>query len=143
MFITNNKGKSEYQFQEFNTTLDRYQLFKLNQKLIFLLQQNKFYQDKLQNIKLPISSIEDLKMLPFTSKQELVEDQKKFPPYGRNHTYPIESYSRYHQTSGTSGSPLKVLDTQESWNWWITCRQEVLNTSVVTQNDRVFLAFSF
>src|SRR5690625_4961390 len=98
MFITNNKGKSEYQFQEFNTTLDRYQLFKLNQKLIFLLQQNKFYQDKLQNIKLPISSIEDLKMLPFTSKQELVEDQKKFPPYGRNHTYPIESYSRYHQT---------------------------------------------
>ena len=30
-------------------------------------------------------------------------------PYGRNHSYPEASYIRYHQTSGTTGRPLKVL----------------------------------
>jgi len=141
--MTDSEDKKIYQFQEFTTSLEQYQMFKLNQKLIFLLQQNKFYQEKLKNIKLPITSKEDLKMLPFTMKQELVEDQKMYPPYGRNHTYPIESYSRYHQTSGTTGSPLKVLDTQDSWNWWIACWQDVLKTSDVTYKDKVFLAFSF
>src|SRR5699024_562606 len=143
MMMTDSEDKKIYQFQEFTTSLEQYQMFKLNQKLIFLLQQNKFYQEKLKNIKLPITSKEDLKMLPFTMKQELVEDQKMYPPYGRNHTYPIESYSRYHQTSGTTGSPLKVLDTQDSWNWWIACWQDVLKTSDVTYKDKVFLAFSF
>lgn len=132
-----------YQFHEFSTNLEEYQMFKLNQQLIFLLQKNKFYQNKLKDIELPITSIHNLKMLPFTIKQELVDDQKMFPPYGRNHTYPLDSYSRYHQTSGTSGSPLKVLDTQDSWNWWKTCWQEILKSSGVTYRDKVFLAFSF
>ncbi|MFS0644078.1 phenylacetate--CoA ligase family protein [Siminovitchia sp. 179-K 8D1 HS] len=132
-----------YPVYEFHTSLENYQLHKLNQMLVFLLQENEFYRNKLAGITLPLLSREEMSRLPFTTKQELVDDQKQFPPYGKNHTYPLKSYSRYHQTSGTSGKPLKVLDTKESWEWWETCWEEVFRSSGVNQNDTVFLAFSF
>jgi len=36
--------------------------------------------------------------LPFTTKQELVDDQAEHPPFGTNLTYPVERYVRIHQT---------------------------------------------
>src|SRR4051812_46322472 len=61
--------------------------------------------------------IEWLKNLPFTTKAELVADQAEHPKFGSNLTFPLEAYSRMHQTSGTSGRPLRWLDTPESWGW--------------------------
>ena len=128
---------------ETETTLHDYQLQKLNQMLLFVTQFNAFYGKKLQNTCLPIQSKDNLSAIPFTLKQELANDQKQFPPFGTNHSYPESSYIRYHQTSGTSGKPLKILDTEESWNWWADCWIEVLKSSGVTPNDRLYLAFSF
>ncbi|BAQ09318.1 phenylacetate--CoA ligase [Bacillus sp. OxB-1] len=119
------------------------QLARLNDLLAFTKGQNAFYQKKLEQVQLPLSSLEQLQGLPLTLKQELVEDQKNNGMYGSNHSYPVEDYIRYHQTSGTSGSPLKVLDTAESWSWWEDCWLEVYRSSGVTKADRVFLAFSF
>ncbi|MFT7640197.1 MAG: phenylacetate-CoA ligase [Pirellulaceae bacterium] len=36
-----------------------------------------------------------------------------------NLTYPLERYVRYHQTSGTRGRPMVVLDTAADWQWWL------------------------
>ncbi|WP_050184095.1 phenylacetate--CoA ligase family protein [Domibacillus robiginosus] len=132
-----------YKVQGMETPLADYQLQNLNQMLVFVAQYNEFYQSKLSNIHLPLRSKEELSRLPFTTKKELVEDQKSFPPHGKNHSYPLQNYIRYHQTSGTSGRPLKVLDTQESWGWWETCWKEVYRSSGISNNDRIFLAFSF
>lgn len=123
--------------------LEQVQLHKLNHMLTFLLQYNRFYQNKLADIKLPLRSMADLTRLPFTTKKELVEDQKQYPPYGQNHTFPLERYIRYHQTSGTTGKPIKILDTEESWNWWAECWVKVLRSAGVTERDIVFLAFHF
>jgi phenylacetate-CoA ligase len=81
--------------------------------------------------------------LPFTTKQELVQDQNANPPYGTNLTFPIELYTRIHQTSGTSGEPLRCLDTEESWSWWARCWASVYRAAGVTPSDRIFFAFSF
>src|SRR5687767_10287168 len=81
--------------------------------------------------------------IPFITKQELAEDQIAHPPFGTNLTFPIEDYTRIHQTSGTSGKPILWLDTQESWDWWLRCWQEVLSGAGVRRGDRVFVAFSF
>lgn len=132
-----------YPVHEFHTSLDNYQMHKLNEMLSFVLLQNDFYKQKLAGIKLPIHSKGELSKLPFTAKEELIEDQDQFPPYGNNHSYPTESYVRYHQTSGTTGKPLKVLDTAKSWDWWENCWVEVFNSCNVTSKDRIFLAFSF
>jgi len=125
------------------TDLAEYQLFKLNQLLVFASQFNAFYREKLEGVQLPLKSLDELSRIPFTTKKELAEDQIKHPPYGRNHTYPESTYIRYHQTSGTSGRPLKILDTKESWKWWQNCWVEVLKSAGVTSSDRMFLAFSF
>src|SRR6266705_1125909 len=67
----------------------------------------------------------ELKELPFTTKAELSDDQAAHPPFGTNLTYPIERYVRLHQTSGTTGRPLRLLDTAESWDWWRECWQPI------------------
>lgn len=96
-----------------------------------------------------VSSVEDLRSwddfrrLPFTIKQELAEDQAAHPPFGTNLTFPLERYVRVHQTSGTTGQPLRWLDTQESWEWWIRCWGFVLAGAGITAADRVFFPFSF
>jgi len=75
--------------------------------------------------------------------RELVDDQTSNPPFGTNLTYALERYVRVHQTSGTSGSPLRWLDTQESWEWWARCWGFVLRGAGVGPADRVFFPFSF
>jgi phenylacetate-CoA ligase len=132
-----------YKVHEADVGLNEYQLLKLNELLVFVSQFNEFYREKLKDIRLPIKTMEDFLQLPFTTKEELAEDQQKFPPFGRNHSYPEASYVRYHQTSGTSGRPLKILDTASSWKWWEDCWLEVLKASGVKKSDRLFLAFSF
>jgi phenylacetate-CoA ligase len=90
-----------------------------------------------------LRSWEDFARLPFTRKTDLVEDQAEHPPFGTNLTYPLECYVRVHQTSGTSGSPLRWLDTQESWDWWARCWGFVLRGAGIGPGDRVFFPFSF
>jgi len=90
-----------------------------------------------------LRSWDDFRRLPLTEKEELVDDQTSNPPFGTNLTYAIERYVRVHQTSGTSGSPLRWLDTQESWEWWARCWGFVLRGAGVGPADRVFFPFSF
>lgn len=132
-----------YTIRETKVDLRTYQIQKLNELLVFVNSFNDFYKEKFNGIHLPIQSIEDLKRLPFTTKKEVAEDQKNNQPYGRNHSYPLESYIRYHQTSGTTGRPLKILDTRESWEWWSDCWVDVLKSAGVTKQDVAYLAFSF
>ena len=82
--------------------------------------------------------------LPLTTKQELVDSAAADPAgISTHHTYPASSYSRLHRTSGTSGHPLLVLDTATDWQWWSSTWQHVLQAAQVTEDSRVFLAFSF
>ncbi|MCA1735741.1 MAG: phenylacetate--CoA ligase family protein, partial [Actinobacteria bacterium] len=90
-----------------------------------------------------LRSLDDLRRLPFTTKQELVADQLANRPYGTNLTFPLESYTKVHQTSGTTGEPLRCLDTDESWRWWTECWAAVYRAAGVTDRDRIFFAFSF
>ena len=102
-----------------------------------LQRDNPFYRAKLPK------TARELTELPFTTKAELSEDQAAHPPFGTNLTYPIERYVRLHQTSGTTGRPLRLLDTAESWDWWRECWQPVYRAAGVTARDRIFFAFSF
>jgi len=120
------------------------------EKLQVLLDQvhgpNRFYTKKWKQAGVTpsdIRSLSDLSKLPFTYKSELVQAQEQAPPFGTNTTFPESSYTRLHQTSGTTGAPLRVLDTEESWNWWGTCWRHVMSGAGVTAEDRVFLPFSF
>ncbi len=127
--------------------LEQIQLKRLQVVLDSLLRSNPFYQKKLREAGLQraeeVRTLDDLRHLPFTTKAELSRDQAETPPYGTNLTFPRERYTRIHQTSGTTGEPLRCLDTPESWAWWARCWATVYRAAGVTERDRIFFAFSF
>lgn len=100
---------------------------------------NPFYRAKLG----PAASVDAWRELPFTTKGELSADQAAHPPFGTNLTYPLARYTRVHQTSGTTGKPLRLLDTPESWQWWKETWRVIYRAAGVTAADRVFFCFSF
>ena len=122
------------------------QLQKLRELLRMLLGRNRFYTKKWHEAgiaSVDLESLADLRKIPFTHKSELVRAQEEDPPFGTNATFPVATYSRLHQTSGTTGAPLRVIDTPESWEWWGRCWAHVLRGAGVTAEDRIFLPFSF
>ena len=106
-----------------------------------------FYRSRLRAAGLveEVGSIgEFVAKMPFTTKGELVEDHASRPPYGTNHTYPLRDYSRFCQTSGTSGEPLAWLDTADSWASLLDSWETVFwKSDVRAGQDAVYFAFSF
>lgn len=117
-----------------------------------LLQQqsseNAFYSKKFRDLApsaLSPRSLADLELLPFTTKAELVANQAAFPPYGTNlrRRQFMGDYQRFHQTSGTTGAPLRWLDTAANWQWMLECWQQLFAIMQLRRDDRLLFAFSF
>ncbi len=131
---------------EAHVLLKAEQLDRLRNLIAELLPSNRFYAARLRSAGLadgPESLDDFTARMPFTTKEELVADQLEHPPYGTNLTYPLERYVRFHQTSGTSGKPLRWLDTDESWTWLLRTWTRVFEEAALTPRDRVFFPFSF
>ncbi|HXM53317.1 MAG TPA: hypothetical protein VN913_08575, partial [Candidatus Binatus sp.] len=73
----------------------RAQLERLGAGINALLESNRFYQSRLH----PVRTWDDFEHLPLTTKDEITADQQANPPFGTNLTFPIDRYSRLHQTS--------------------------------------------
>jgi phenylacetate-CoA ligase len=59
------------------------------------------------------------------------------------HTFPIDQYTRYSQTSGTTRKPIRWLDTNASWEWMIGNWQRVYDAASIGPGDRLMFTFSF
>ena len=121
-----------------------------SRRLVELLQtivpRNRFWTSKFKAADVDVASIktlDDLQKLPLTNKQEIVESQTEQPPYGANLTFPSTRYRRLHQTSGTTGRPIRWMDTQESWDWFMECWRQIYTLAALQSWDRLFFPFSF
>ena len=131
-------------------TLERGRLRRLQderlRRFLHELSPNRFYSEKFHRAGIDMHGVhwaDDVKRLPFTTKDELMAEQQAHPPYGRLLTYPLARYCYLHQTSGTTGEPLKWLDTQDDWETWMRCWGYVYRGAGVGEDDLVFCAFSF
>ncbi len=109
--------------------------------LELVLERNPFQRARVED--LGLGSQPKLAELPPLEKHDLVLDQQRNPPFGTNLTHPLERYTQLHQTSGTTGPPLRVLDTADDWAWWRYLFADTLSVTGVSPGDRVALAFSF
>ena len=126
--------------------IEAIQLRRLNEMLEAIIPRNRFYTTKFADAEVDITSIstlEDLRKLPVTTKQELVDSQAEQPPYGANLSFPSTAYARLHQTSGTTGRPMRWMDTHDSWNWIMECWRQIYLLAGLTPEDRLFFPFSF
>lgn len=129
-----------------NEQIRHRQLVRLRRLLGEVAESNSFYAPRIRSAGLEksLNSLDEFtSKMPFTLKSELARDQEEHPLYGTNLTYPLTEYTRLHQTSSTTGKPLRWLDTNDSWAWMVTGWEEVLRGAEVSSADRVLVAFSF
>ena len=127
-------------------TIVRAQMKRLADLVRQIQGRNAFYTRKLDAAGLRSGAFvpaDDFVKLPLTTKSELVADQQASPPWGTMLTEPIERYTRYNQTSATTGSPLRWLDTNDSWQWMLECWKAVYRAAGVGPSDRILFPFSF
>ncbi len=126
--------------------LERHQSARLAALLAEVLPHNRFWQAKFAAAGVEPGSLQtpyDLDRLPFTTKAEILADQASQAPYGTNLTYPPSQYSRLHQTSGTTGTPLRWLDTPRSWEAILGSWRQLFGLMGLRQDDRLLFPFSF
>jgi len=122
------------------------QLAKLRELIRRVADSNPFYSARLGAAGDPLepASLEDFSArFPLTRKHALIQDQLKHPPYGTNLTHALAEYTRCHQTSGSTGEPLRWLDTPESWRCLLGNWRVIFDAAGVTPEDRLLFAFSF
>jgi len=126
--------------------LQEHQHRRLRTLLSAVYGRNPFYTRKLDDAGVHVDTLQlpdDLHTLPLTTKQELTIDQDTSPPWGTAHTEPFDHYTRYSQTSSTTGRPLRWLDTNESWQWTLDCWKAVYRAAHIGSDDRIFFPFGF
>ncbi len=105
-----------------------------------------FYRERFEEANLlpdKVRSLEDISRLPFLTKEDLRKDQGASPPWGSMLTLPHEECQRVHMTSGTTGEPLKILDTPEDWTKFCHIYARMLYAYGIRKNDMVMPTFSF
>lgn len=91
-----------------------------------------------------IDSWDDLRKVPLTTKEMLRDAQAAGEGlYGNVLAVSPEEVTEYHQTSGTTGTPIRQADSRLDWEWWTECWAMVLWAAGVRSDDRVFLPFSY
>lgn len=130
-----------------NRTKDEKQTDAMRDLLRVVVHGNAFYQPILRESGL--ADIDTLTVdhfitqMPLTTKAQLVADQGANPPYGSNLSFPLDRYTRFCQTSGTTGKPMRVIDTPESWQVMLDVWRLVFEHAGCIAGDRVLFAFSF
>jgi phenylacetate-CoA ligase len=128
------------------SAIEAQQLKQLQALVAVLLERNPFYSPRLKaaGVTAELASLSQFtETLPFTSRSDLSKDQSEHPPYGSNLTFPPSAYTRFNQTSGTTGAPMRWLDTPESWDWMIDCWARVYRSAGIGPGDRALFPFSF
>lgn len=90
-----------------------------------------FYKERLDGFDVSqIKSPEDVKKLPFTTKDDL----RSAYPYGLL-TKPLEEFVRLHASSGTTGTPTAVFYTQKDLDTWADLMARSMHTAGVRKTD--------
>ena len=126
--------------------IETVQASRLNALIELVDGRNRFYTEKFSRAGIQVAGLdlpEGLGRLPLTTKAELVADQDAAPPWGTALSEPLANYTRYNQTSSTTGHPLRWLDTTDSWQWMLECWKAVYRAARIGPADRIFFPFSF
>jgi phenylacetate-CoA ligase len=127
--------------------LEDLQLRKLRRTLQWTDSQVPYLSKKLHDAGVnaeQITSLDDLRRIPFTTRDEWMQGQIDHPPYGPILAAPEEAAIRYHMTSGTTGrTPIRVLDSMKDWEWIAEMWCYGFWGFGIRPEDTVFFAFSY
>ena len=94
---------------------------KLKHEVAYLCENSAFYRKKFEAAGLKpshIKGINDLSLIPFTTKDELRQSQADHPPLGDYVAVPLKDTIRIHSSSGTTGQPSFIGITRHDRKIW-------------------------
>ncbi|NTU60565.1 MAG: phenylacetate--CoA ligase, partial [Deltaproteobacteria bacterium] len=86
---------------------------------------------------------DDIAKVPLLTKNDYRCQGKDPFPYGDTLCVPLDDVTVFHQTSGTTGTPVYQPDTWADWEWWSECWASILWAQGFRPSDRVFLPFGY
>jgi len=126
--------------------MTRLQQRRLRAQVAHAARHSPFYRRKLRAARVDaatIRTLDDLRRLPFTTKDELKDNQLQHPPWGDVLAVPLADVTRVHLTSATTGRPLAFLDTAADWHGFYHSYARSLHAFGVRRTDMVMAAFSY
>ena len=92
-----------------------------------------------------IRTLEDIRALPLVNKEDLrtAQDGKEPFLFGELLGVDPEEVSMFRQTSGTTGKPVYVPESVESWQWRVEVWCHILWMAGFRETDRVFIPFGY
>ena len=123
------------------------QVRRFGRQLAYAYENSPFYRRKLDDAGIDPDGIErlaDVRRVPTTDKAELRDAQTgDLFLYGDLLATDPGDVTEYHQTSGTTGQPVRQADSWRDWEWWGDCWATVLWAQGFRPDDRVFFPFSY
>jgi phenylacetate-CoA ligase len=116
---------------------------KLKNQIKYVYEKSKFYQQKFKAAGLlpgDIQSIQDLRKVPFTTKDELRESQEKDPPLGSHAAVDMKKIIRIHSSSGTTGKPSFIGITHRDQKGWTEITERSIYTWGIRPKDVIIHA---
>src|SRR3989454_494956 len=118
--------------------MTRLQTRRLREQVSHAAARSPFYRGKLKAAGVraaAVRTLDDLRELPFTTKDELKENQAAKPPWGDLLAVPLDDVLRIHMTSATTGRPLAFLDTKDDWYGFYHSYARALHAFGVRRSD--------
>ena len=122
------------------------QLKNLRKLIRYSKENSVFYMEKYSGIEPEdVKSLEDVRKLPLVDKEDLRTAQEgKDPfPFGEILGVSPEEVSAFRQTSGTTGTPVYVPESWESWQWRVEVWCHSLWMAGFRESDRIFIPFGY
>ncbi len=128
--------------------LRKLQLHKFKRIFTYAYEKSPFYRRKFDQAGIKpedIKTYDDIRRVPFTEKQETrqAQENKEPFPFGELLTVPVDEVTAYHQTSGTTGVPVRYADTWQDWEWFSEVWAYAMYSRGFNKTDRIYLPFPY
>lgn len=117
------------------------QSFRLSQTVRRVYENVPYYRERMEKAGVTpddIHSVDDLKKLPFTMKQDLRDTY----PYGL-FAVPMDQVVRLHASSGTTGKQIVVGYTQNDLDVWAECCARALTAAGADNKDFMHVSYGY
>jgi phenylacetate-CoA ligase len=127
--------------------LVEYQLNLFRKQMAYVYERSPMYKPKFDGAGVrpeEIKTLEDVRKVPFTTKEELRESQEKHPPFGDFLCIPPEEGVRVFQTTGTTGIPVRSLLNKN--DWYVHYYEQFMYFMYgygITKKDVMFVPFNY
>ncbi|MBI5441091.1 MAG: AMP-binding protein [Deltaproteobacteria bacterium] len=127
--------------------LRKLQLQRFQERLRYVYERSPMYRRKFDDAGVrpsDLRTLEDIRRVPFTVKEELRESQAASPPWGDFLCIPPQEGVRVFQTTGTTGIPVKVVLNRTDWTvHFYEQFMHFMNGYGITSSDILFVPFNY